>query len=575
MKMKFFFSVAVFLAVLAFAACDQEPFERRSPLPIPSYDGKTGYDPFDPNGDELTPKLWIKSAEVVAGTPSVIKVTFSEAVTIADISRFTVKVNDAPAVRVGQFSGNTDPLLDKSMTSRTVTAAEPASSGRSDTWNLTINAPAKHGEILRLALSLGAVVGRELGVVNAVIPEVIVQNLVPRGGFVPTAAGFYEGSTNKTSSLASGTGETLYQRAITWLATPANQTNGAVYTIALGANQTYTGAATFTSAQLAAVSGTVAANAVIYASRSFTIVLTSADNTEKIITVSESGSALVLRGGVTLIIDKNVAIEHANQGAATNPYNGQPLIRMDGGGKLILDGGEIRKNYRSGLFTDWTGGAAGVAIYGDDGGINTGGQAYFIMNSGKVTQNVMEPTEAIAAAGGVSILGKGYFVMHGGEVSNNETIHSTASQSRDVYGIAGGIAATHSVMKASQSASTSRVNLQAIYITGGEIKGNKITGGNTTNPGVSAGGIMIFGTFQKTGGTIKDNINDVVPGIRRLQVGVQYGTKDGDTSQHWYRDAAAGEDVILFTAGVKASSPNASAAGTVIRPTWIPNNWKN
>ena len=386
------------------------------------------------------------------------------------------------------------------------------------------------------------------------------------------------GNINRTGSLDSGSNDTLYQRAIAWLAAPANQTDDAVYTIALGTNQSYTGSATFTDAQTASITAP-AAGQTVYAGRSFTIVLTAVGSGEKVITVSGNGSALVVRNGVTLIIEKNVAFEHSNGGNPSGTANNSALITVQDGGKLILDGGEIRKNYKSGALSPRTyiGNGAGVELNADGNDISgTGGEAYFIMNSGKVTQNRIMPSEDNAAAGGVGMAYKSYFVMHGGEVSGNEAIMQTSDA--NAYGISGGIAGFFSVsLGGSTGTVQSRTNMQAFYMTGGAVKGNALsrTSGNT-NPQISTGGIMLQGTFQKTGGTISDNTNDLTAGISRTNVAVHFGTSNTTTNQntvHWWRDTAVGEDVILFTIGIKTGSPNNNAAGTVSKPVWAPDNW--
>ena len=544
----------------------------------------------------------IAKAAVVPDTPNIIRVTFTQPAKMdsGKLSAFTVKVNDRPATRIAQFSNNTAPMLDMfSMTTRTISSAAAVSpSGEyALTWNLTVNAPAKHGEIIRLALndpSVATYTGPRGGgglsgisaennpaspatgtvMVSSPMQEFIVQNLVPRGGFVPTAAGFYEGNTNKTSSLASGTDETLYQRAITWLATPANQTDGAVYTIALGTNQTYAGGVgTFTVAQKPGATGGTSA----YSPLSFTIVLASADNSEKVISVTGLGTAnndslsaaLVLRNGVTLIIEKNVAIQQDAASFNSSTLRKGALIEVNDGGKLILDGGEIRNSRSDGEK------ASGVSMWNSDD-LPNGGQAYFIMNSGKVTGNIKNFTTNNAAAGGIVLQGKSYFVMHGGEVSNN-TLNYQNPQT-NAYLSAGGIAGMGSAIQSSQGPASGRNNLYAVYITGGTITGNTFAGTGTSNPGASAGGIFIHSTLQKTGGVIKDNTNshNSTPAAhRRNNVAVYWGT-DGSAGQYWFRDAAAEETVMLFTNGIRGSSSNATdavASGTVTKPAFAPDNW--
>ena len=622
MKKKLFISAATFFAVLALTGCDQGLFERQPPLPTPPYGSGTGYQQFD--GLPVTIPPFIKSAEVLPADPSVIRVTFSTDVHIGDASMFNVKVNDKPAVRIGFFTGGSVPILDKASETRTVTAA---SSGKiyDTVWDLTISAPAKHGEIIRLSADnqsayvnsseghgIPAPVATPAG--QWPLSQFIVRNMVPRAGTTPAVAGFYRDGAVITSQLPAGAAGDLYQRAITWLTVPSNRTDGAAYTIVLGADQNYASANTFTAAQVPGPT-TAANNEVSAATETFTIVL-AADGVQRVITVTGTGpgngprgahgddttnfanqdaSALVLRNGVTLIIENNVVIQHENQGLASGVLSKYPLIAVRDGGKLILDGGEIRGNYVTAGTRGATNqrmNAGGVFVAPADDSVNNestlGGQGFFIMNSGKVTGNTIQQNERGVSAGGIVLHRKAYFIMHGGEVSGNQFIfNSTATGIYQFY--AGGIAGFGA--PADNDSSNGGTNLSGIYMTGGEIKNNNISSMDSTqNVRITTGGVVLVGTLQKTGGTISGNTNNMPSTISTVgqygQAVVNHTAAANKTEAHiFYRNADAGPDVLLFHEGIRTVLGDASSAtsggrvfGAGFKPPFVPasqNGWEN
>ena len=578
---------------------------------------------------------WIKTATISAGNASALDLVFSEPVRV-DASKFVVKVNDKPAVRIGNYSDNNRPLLDltKNATNRTISSATNATSVTYHTnWTLTVSDAANYGEILRLAATaLDAYVDRggnglpppaETPADQQPMSQFIIRNLVPRSGTLlfTSTAGFYKNGGAVDGFTSVNPGE-LYKDAITYLTTPTNVTDGDVFTIMLGEDQTYPHAQTFTPTQ--AVNTNVTApgsNAVSYPSKSFTIVLASV-NGEKKITVTGTNSTagnsvnragLVIRNGITLIIGNNVAFEHENGGDTNQTASGFPLIIVADGGKLILDGGEIRKNYSSvgtvpgtaangGNFPN----AAGVFLYPNDLDTNeaqNGGEAYFIINSGKITGNILKGNERGISAGGISMLRNSFFVMHDGEVSNNTLFHNTNNVEGVAMNRAGGIAGFGAPQAGSVLKNTNRC---AIYITGGSVTGNRLdreTTGSTGRLGASAGGIILSGTFQKTGGNISGNINALADGLNSAgrPNGILVWSGNGNVgnniqntsrSHTLQRDTNAGADVMLFTEGFRTESTTitssdvpASHLGFTAKssfvpsygtaPAFSPNGWEN
>jgi hypothetical protein len=233
---------------------------------------------------------------------------------------------------------------------------------------------------------------------------------------------------------------------------------------------------------------------------------------------------------------------------------------------VILDGAILHDNNA----TATSGNTAGGVVLG---GGNYG--AYFVMNSGKITNNKMtyNTTTGNGSAGGVFMYQYGMMVMHGGEISNNETNASqTASSIR-----AGGIGIL------SYATNTANYHGTAtIFMTGGEIFGNKVlgTGATTSNGVASAGGVITNGTFMKTGGTIygsdnadvsKRNSTAFTGAVRPNAVGViMSATYTPNASQAKVRENDTGPWDTLFVDSYKSSN---ILAGTNTVPTWAESFW--
>jgi len=582
---------------------------------------------------------WILKAAVDKNNPVMIQVTFNEPVHIANGTDFTVKVNDQPLVRTGIFTGRSTAILDISMVNRAVISAAPATSGNylDTVWNLTMAEPAKHGEILRLSANVKDAYVDLFGVglpAPVAIPagqhfmsQFIIHNMAERNGIVsPAISGFYENGLLVTGFTSGDTSNDLYQRVITWLTVPSNRTTGATYTIVLGADQIYEGAATFRADQVA-VNGIAApggaSSVPVTASHGFTIVLAAAGG-ERTITVTgtqsggtasprveaagtlananEDHSVLVLRNGVTLIIEDNIVIQHENLGLIEGTRSNHPLIRVSDGGKLIMDGGTLRGNYVvSGVKAtsgngDTRHNAGAVLIASSDssspnvGGIDLregvgGGEAYFIMNGGLITGNTVESNARGIGAGGVGIVRKSFFVMQGGEIKNNTVRFGATGVNGNIliHTHAGGVAGMGAGSSNDAGSVTQVSHMHGFYMTGGSIINNVLeNNGATQTPRISAGGVILQGTFQKTGGIISGNINNLpinLSSVTRAQIVVQHSFGSTAANHVFFRDADAGENVLLFiesirNSHVQAASPN----NTTFRPPFIPalgNGWEN
>jgi hypothetical protein len=376
-----------------------------------------------------------------------------------------------------------------------------------------------------------------------VVPEFIVRNLVPRVRQPEEntlgAEGLWIDHTK--IELSDVSESNVFDKAVSYIQTTLSpKPNNAVMTIILEHDQTYAGSSTiFSTTPFPATN--VTTNKI-----SNTLIITTTSSTPKTITITGTNQALIGRNGLTIIIDKNIIIKRQSGVAAV-----QSLIVINDGGKLILDGGEIRDSHVTAP-ADNAGG--GVRIGGGTNG------AYFIMNSGKITGNSVEPTSDSSSrtyAGGLAIVQMGMFVMHGGEISNN-TFRTTTWAAPKGGGING----------VTTSASARHANA-GIYMTGGSIDGNTVEGSGSYG---SAGGVYTSGSFQKTGGTISNNVNSATGGnIKPRGVGViKVGDLNPSVSNAIVRDNDAESSISLFVYSIKTA---ASAVGTLSVPTWGPDNW--
>ncbi|MDR1251352.1 MAG: hypothetical protein LBK62_04205 [Treponema sp.] len=492
---------------------------------------------------------WLVRAVVEAASPQTLQVVFNEPVTSPDLSKFRVKANSMPRADIANsLQGETAPIMDYGSAVRTVSGAVSAG-GDDRAWNLTMSAPAAYGEILILSTTeSGAMKDKALSPNDLPqIPQFIIKNGIRRQKAPYEAeAGFYRNGV-KVDSVDNGDGDDLYRNVISHLTSSGNypQANE-VLTIVLDSDQTYTGSLNFTTTHIPAslIGGEIRL-----------IVTTKTGNTQDyVITVTGNGAGIVARNGLTVIIDEHVVFDH------NNANNNNALIVVNDGGKLILDGGEIRNNVN----TNTTERAGGLRM----GGGNYG--AHFIMNSGKITNNQVsasgnDTTTNHGGAGGIYIQQYGVFVMHGGEISNN-TLNLTGTVATPK---AGAVSVRYSNNQYHANAS--------IFITGGEIFGNKVLGAKNV---VSAGAIYTNGAFQKTGGTIygpdavdtqKKNYSEYT-GTVNAGVVVIGNTVNANPalSAVTKRDATAGPDLVLLADSYKTAN---GSAGVNTVPNWAMNFW--
>ncbi|MCL2044685.1 MAG: hypothetical protein FWG89_11165 [Treponema sp.] len=258
-----------------------------------------------------------------------------------------------------------------------------------------------------------------------------------------------------------------------------------------------------------------------------------------------------------------------------NVSNRFPLISINDGGKVILNGGALRNNVLSAASNDGAlrGGAIRV------GGGSFGG--YMLINSGDVSGNTVNMGIADAGshggAGGVYLYQYGVLVMHGGAITNNTFNFTNTAASTTPK--AGGVA-DHTATTGGQNHGQS-----AFFMTGGDISGNRVTG---TVTAASAGGVVISGTFQKNGGTIygMDAANEAMrnrnetggTGNTKVSAAAVYMVASANpnpnaaTPQAMVRETTAGPAITLF---VDSYKPGHTSTAVNSVPEWTRSFWDN
>jgi hypothetical protein len=455
-------------------------------------------------------------------------VEFVDNVTPADADKaiFQVKVNDMPVTTYDGISNNDKPWLDNAaMTTRTITDVVQGDNNKK--LKLTMNAPAQYAEIIRLAtLDTGAV-----STADAILPKVpglIVKNGVQRTKWdFESTAGFYRILSSEPANSSSytkplGDGEKTVQAAMNEIMNSLKFENGYTYVISLAA-----------STQDDNKTSRYWINPLYSEGQGrSTLIITAATAGEKVI--NSKGSGVWFLGtnvsGVTVILDENIKINDTTTSAQYFLHNNK--------GRIILDGGKIY-TYTS---ARWTVNAPG---------------GYIIMNAGEI-KNTSSTSTSTVTVGANSV-----FVMHDGSINNNTATNGVANMKAGGVGIGSGYTA-NSTINVTFHGST------GFYMTGGEISGNSAA----LNGGSGAGGVLMAGAFQKTGGVIENNnitgsVNNSAANILVL-TSAAVGNNNPDAGSNFKKTAASDANDTLFIDCVK---PATGTAGTLLIPSWGASSW--
>jgi uncharacterized repeat protein (TIGR02543 family) len=257
--------------------------------------------------------------------------------------------------------------------------------------------------------------------------------------------------------------------ALTWIS--INAATGDAYTITLKNNET------------------IAPKSLNYSGKTVGITL-SGETTERIVSLSTTGSLFTVESGVTLTLDNNVTL----QGRSDNTYS---LVQVNSGGTFVINtGSKISGNTTSSTSSSPYGGG-GVYVFGGT----------FTMSGGEISGNTVSSTysSSFPCGGGVSV-SNGTFTMSGGKISGNTASYHGGGVyvSRGTFTMSGGeISGNMASSTYSCCGGGVSVSGGTFMMSGGEISGNTAS---STYPS-SGGGVYVYtiGTFTMSGGTISRN----------------------------------------------------------------------
>ncbi|MCL2043139.1 MAG: hypothetical protein FWG89_03270 [Treponema sp.] len=497
--------------------------------------------------------------------PLVLRLAFDKPVAITP-SLFQVKVHGTPWVNYASVTvpvGGTQ--MDVGIVTRNITAASPVSGTNNAVWNLTMSESARYGEIIRVATTAaGAARSVAADVQLPVIPQFIVRSEIRRVKDTwEDEAGFYRNGVRDTS-ITDGTGGQMYNNILnanklgTQSARHADHPReGEVITIVLDSDQNVTVNGPWNSFSQADLLRDRQFGGATIIFTTTTANVNSANPRTIYINVGNVTPRWA-QNNITMIIDEYIVLRRDPAVASRSAA----LIMLGDGGKLILDGGEIRDNSASGDGN--TGGALTV------GGGSYGGMV--LINRGRITGNTLTATGTGVAQthSTIAVDQNVIIVMHDGEISGN-TVNQTANPN-----------SPRAAVISHFNNSAQNHGKSSFYMTGGVIAGNRLTGAATyTRP--AAGAVIVNGTFMKVGGTIyganpdpalantTSNFNHAIRADAVVVLTTFNGTIQNMTAaQSYRRNATSGPDDVLVADCSKTANGN---AGNFTIPTWIRSYW--
>jgi hypothetical protein len=279
--------------------------------------------------------------------------------------------------------------------------------------------------------------------------------------------------------------------------------------------------------------------------------LTAATNSPAAVTIDGGGKTIPLETGNTgsvITVGNGVTLTLRNITFKGSDANNAPLIKVENGGKLVLENGAVITGNKN------TSGGGGVSVSGalvmnggtisgnitTSGNDNTGGGGVYVsggsftMKNGEISKNT-----AGKWGGGVLMVGSSEFTMSGGSISGNETGGQSNGGGVMLYG-SGGF--TMSGGTISDNKATQRGGGVALYsqskftMNGGIISGNKTTQSNTGY----GGGVYVADTYctfikkPADGGPLTSGViygNDAAPSLQNTALmqgqAVGVGTNKG------------------------------------------------
>jgi uncharacterized repeat protein (TIGR02543 family) len=321
----------------------------------------------------------------------------------------------------------------------------------------------------------------------------------------------------ETSSMPAGLSLAV---SLAWIS--ANAQGGGSYTIVLSGDETS------------------APSMLSYSGKTVGITLTGGAAVRKV-NLGSNGSLFTVGSGVTLTLGNNVTLRGRN-------YNTASLVRVNGGGRLVMNAGsEIGYNTVS---------SASTSSYG--GGVYVGGGT-FTMEGGTIRNNTASASTD-SYGGGVYV--SGTFTMSGGTISGNTAAASSSDYSTSSDG--GGV----------------YVSSGTFIMSGGTISGNTAAASSSNISPSHGGGVYVYknGTFTMSGGTISGNTAEDDGGgvyVASLYISGEYqgsgvfskepgGVIYGQDAEYALRNTSSqgfGHAVYVFQTDTDSSKKRDSTAG--------------
>jgi hypothetical protein len=274
--------------------------------------------------------------------------------------------------------------------------------------------------------------------------------------------------------------------------------------------------------------------------------------------------------GGTLILDKNITIKgHASESQ-------KALVRVNSNGKLIMkEGAKITDSHMSGYYS----GTGGVEVDGgrftmkggeishntnDGGGVSVSNSGCFTMKGGTITNNTGGGSGG-GGGGGVSVSNSGKFIMEGGEISNN-TGGRNGTNSKGGGGVYIDSSGEFTMIGGTISDNTAcRYGGGGVFVDNGSfiMEGGTISGNTANGPSWGGGGVLVVGSFIKTGDSViyGDDNND---------------PNDGNETDNTTTNAASGKGhAVYYQNGPQKYRDATLESGDDISTGDLSTNWEN
>jgi hypothetical protein len=370
--------------------------------------------------------------------------------------------------------------------------------------------------------------------------KISVDSVFPAGVSIPFVLSFTDSlgiSWTETVSLAVSlpSSSLSLEKSLNWIS--GNAVEGGLYTITINKDET------------------ISPRTLSYNGKNVGIILEGGAS-ERTVSLSANGSMFTVGSGVTLTLGSNVTL----RGRSSNTTS---LVKVNSGGALVMNGGEISGNTASYSYASSSGGG-GVYV----------GRGTFTMNGGKISGNTVSDSysDSSFSGGGGVYVASGTFTMSGGEISGNTascgggvSIHNSGRFTMS-YGKISGNTTSHS------GGGVNIHNGGRFTMNGGEISGNTVSNHHDgTGGGVNM--LSIEGTFESTftmnGGEISGNTSSGSGGGVYINGACTFTMSGGEISGNTAFDGSGGGVVVgskstfMMTGGEISGNTTSHSGGGV------------